>query len=87
MNEKLSLNYGNVIIKDIIQNANFATCFPPENPLQRKKPLLMRIKVYKGTQLIRDHQKDFRSHITREWINNLLLWAMNNKFRVEFHAE
>lgn len=54
---------------------------------QRKKPLLIRIKVYKGTQLIRNHQKDFRSHVTREWINNLLLWAMNNKFRVEFHAE
>lgn len=52
-----------------------------------KPPLNVRVTVWNGNKVIRDHQKDFRSHITREWINDLLLWAMNHKFRVEFHAE
>lgn len=55
----------------------------PYNEPPRREPLMINVIVYDGSQLIRNHKKNYRNKKVRTWINDLILWAVKNGKRIE----
>lgn len=56
---------------------------PPLLESPRRESLMINVMVYEGSTLIRNHKKNYRSKGIRQWINDLILWAVKNGKRIE----
>lgn len=61
--------------------------FQKDEKFKNRSPLVVKVKIYDGTDLIRDHSRDIRKSKNKDWLINAMMWALQNGKRVEIQRK
>jgi hypothetical protein len=62
---------------------------PAFEKFKNRSPLIIKIKVYDrvDNKQIREHIRNFRNGISKDWLIDVIMWAVNNQKRVEIERK